>query len=139
MLLKNRPYESYAKNTRSKMLPKKLRRETIAENKRSEMLLKNLPYKSYAKNIRSKMLSKKLRRETIDKSKRTEMLLKIDRTKAMPKISVAKCCRKNYEEKLSPKISVPKCCSKICRTKATMPKNIRSKMLPKKLRSYRQK
>ena len=58
------------------MLPKKLRRETIAKKKRTEMLLKNLPYKSYAKNIRSKMLPKKLRRETIDKNKRTEMLLK---------------------------------------------------------------
>ena len=59
------------------MLPKKLRRETIAKNKRTEMLLKILPYKSYAKNVRSKMLPKKLRRKTIAKNERIEMLLKV--------------------------------------------------------------
>ena len=77
MLLKNLPYKSYAKNIRSKMLPKKQRKETIAKNKRTEMLLKNLPYKSYAKNIRSKMLPKKLQRKTIAKNERFEMLLKV--------------------------------------------------------------
>ena len=76
MLLKNLPYKSYAKNIRNKMLSEKLRRKTIARNKRTEMLLKNLPYKSYAKNIRSKMLPENYEE------------------KLSPKISVSKCCSK---------------------------------------------
>ena len=60
----------------AKCCRKKLRRETVVKNERTEMLLKNLPYKSYAKNIRSKMLPEKLRRETVVKNERTEMLLK---------------------------------------------------------------
>ena len=50
-------------------------------------------------------------------------------------MSVAECCRKNYEEKLLLKIGVPKCCSENLRhTENYHQKHRCAEMLPEKLR-----
>ena len=100
---------------RSGILPEKLRRKTIVKNRRTEMLPKKTAKKNYCQNRRSKMLPMKNYR----RNRCTEMLIKsLPYEIISQKKSVAECCRKNCEEKLSWKIErTEMLLGKVCRTK----------------------
>ena len=61
---------------RSKMLPGKILRNSVAKNNRSKMLLRKLPLEFFVKNVGTKMLKKSTKRKLVANNNRSEMLLK---------------------------------------------------------------
>ena len=98
------------------------------------MLLKSLPYETFLRKVCSGMLQEKLRRKTIVKNRAyRNAAQKFARTKPFSEKSVAECCRKNCEAKLSWKIERTEMLLKSLPYE-TFLRNVRSGMLPEKLR-----
>ena len=59
MMLRKLLLETFVKNLRSKMLPEKLLRNSVAKNDRIKQLLKKLPLETFVKERCNRMLPKK--------------------------------------------------------------------------------